>query len=148
MGALLRARFYAALGKTRDLAQAYKKPSTATLASSTCACSWARPSSSWGSRRGAPPGNLVLDVERTGPTPCLLQARALAESGTTPTEKDQQQQAAIARLEAVTKANPRFEEAFHTLAEIHLKRDNRAAAVAVLKEDLKANPTDAAAAAR
>ena len=92
--------------------------------------------------------NMVLDVEKNRLDARLLQARALAESGTTPTEKDQQQRQAIARLEAVTKANPRFEDAFHTLAEIQFKRGNHAAAVAVLKDDLKANPTDAAAASR
>ena len=43
---------------------------------------------------------------------------------------------------------PQVEDASHTLAEIQIKRGNQAAAVAVLKDDLKANPTDASAASR
>ena len=48
----------------------------------------------------------------------------------------------------MTKTSPRYEEAFHYLAEVHLKRKDRAAAVAVLKADLAVNPTDAAAVSR
>ena len=60
-------------------------------------------------------------------------------------ERAKLQQAAIAQLKAAVAANPQFVDAFHTLAEIHFKRkDNAAAAVAVLKDDLKANPKDAA----
>ena len=90
----------------------------------------------------------MLDVEKDRPDAVLLQARALAETGSTPRENAKQQQAAIARLEAAVKSTPRFVEAYHTLCEIHLKRNDRDAAVAVLKQDLKANPSDATAAAR
>ena len=65
---------------------------------------------------------LVLEVDKNRPEALLLEAIALAESGSTPSQKEANRQLAIARLEAAIKANPRFLEAFHTLAEIHAKR--------------------------
>ncbi len=124
MGALLRARIYAAQGKTaRPGSSLQGSPRAQLPASSSCECFSAKPSSSWETPIEAlRQANMVLDVEKNRADAQLLQARALAETGTTPTEKDQQQREAIARLESVTKANPHFEEAFHTLAEIHFKR--------------------------
>ena len=149
MGALLRARLYAASGQTRDLAQAYKDALDRNPRQIDLRVLLGQTKLKLGEADEAlRQANIVLDAEKNRPDALLLQARALAESGTTMTEKDQQQQAAIARLVTATKANPTFEEAFHTLAEIHLKRNNRAAALAVLKENLKANPTDATAAAK
>ena len=124
MGALLRARIYAAQGKTRDLAQAYKEALDRDPRQLELRVLLGQPSSS--SEKPMTPfarQTWCSTSRKTGVDASLLQARALAESGTTPTEKDQQQRAAIARLEAVTKANPHFEEAFHTLAEIHFKRN-------------------------
>src|SRR4029077_20578337 len=52
--------------------------------------------------------NLVLDVEKDRADAVLLQARALAQTGSTPTENAKQQQAAIARLGGAPKCAPRF----------------------------------------
>jgi len=149
VGPLLRARLYAALGKTRDLAQAYqdaldRNPNQLEL-HMLLALTLLKLGEADQALRHA---NLVLDVDKNRPDAVLLQARALAESGTTLNEKEQQQGAAIARLLAAIKADPHFDDAFHTLAEIHLKRNDPAAAVLVLKEDLKANPNDATAVVR
>jgi tetratricopeptide (TPR) repeat protein len=92
--------------------------------------------------------HLVLDIEKDRPDALLLQAQALAESGSTETERAKSQELAITQLKAATSANPQFVGAFHTLAEIHLKRKDRTAAATVLNEDLKANPKDAAAVRR
>ena len=89
----------------------------------------------------------MLEHERDRPDAVLLQAR-LAATGATPRENAKQQQEAIARLKAAVKSSPRVVEFYHTLCEIHLKRDERDAAIAVLKEDLKANPSDSTAVAR
>ena len=149
MGALLRARIYAAQGKPRDLAQSYKEALERAPRQLELRVLLGQTQLKLGDADEAlRQANMVLDVEKNRLDAQLLQARAMVETGTTPTEKDQLQREAIARLEAVTKANPRLEEAFHTLAETHLKRHNNAAAVAVLKEDLKANPADASAASR
>ena len=149
MGALLRARIYAAQNKPRDLAQAYTEALERAPRQLDLRLLLGQTKLKLGDADEAlRQANMVLDVEKNRPDAQLLQARALAESGTSPTEKDKQQREAIARLEAVTKASPRFEDAFHSLAEIQFKRGNHAAAVAVLKDDLKTNPTDAAAASR
>jgi cellulose synthase operon protein C len=149
MGALLRARIYAAQGKPRDLAQSYKEALERAPRQLELRVLLGQTELKLGNADEAlRQANMVLDVEKDRLDAQLLQARAMAETGTTPTEKDQLQRGAIARLETVTKANPHLEEAFHTLAEIHFKRHHDPAGVAVLKEDLKANPADASAASR
>jgi tetratricopeptide (TPR) repeat protein len=99
---------------------------------------------------------LVLDVDKTRPDApivdktradaLVLQAAALAESGSSASRKDANSQLAIAQLEAAIKENPRFLDAYHTLAEIHLKRKDLASAIDVLKRNLKVEPRDPAAA--
>ena len=149
MGALLRARIYAAQGKPRDLAQSYKEALERAPRQLELRVLLGQTQLKLGDADEAlRQANMVLDVEINRLDAQLLQARAMAEAGTTPTEKDHLQREAIARLETITKANPRLEEAFHTLAEIHFKRNHNAGGVAVLKDDLKANPTDASAASR
>ncbi len=90
--------------------------------------------------------NLVLSVEKNRLDAILLQARALAESGATPSERAARHKEAIARLEQVIKANPSFDGAYHTLADVLLKHKDRATAIAVLRNDLQANPDDGIAA--
>ena len=117
------------------------KRSSATRASSTSASfSGRRSSGSNEPDEALRQASFVLDVEKDRPDAVLLQAQALAEAGSTETERAKSQELAIARLKAAIQANPQFVDAFHTLAEIHLKRKDRAAAATVLKEDLKANP--------
>jgi predicted Zn-dependent protease len=89
---------------------------------------------------------MVLDVEKNRPEAVILEAAALAETGSTGSRKEANRQLAAARLEAVIKANPRFLEAYHTLAEIHLRRGDVTSASGVLKRNLQAEPADAAAA--
>ena len=149
VGALLRARLYAAQGKTRDLAQSYQEALERSPRLLDVRVFLGQTKLKLGEADDAlRQANLVLDIEKNRPDALLLEARALTESGTTGAERDQQQRTAIARLEALTKSNPRYEEAFHTLAEVHLKRNNRTAAVGALKADLAVNPTDAAAVSR
>src|SRR5262249_9216104 len=88
---------------------------------------------------------LVLDVEKNRPDAMLLQARALADAGATMGEKATRRLEAIARLREAIQREPAFAEAYHTLAGIHLKSQDRNAAVAVLKEALRVNPEDATA---
>ncbi len=89
---------------------------------------------------------MVLDVEKSRPDALILEAAALAESGSTSSRKESNRQLAAARLEAAIKSNPRFLEAFHTLAEIHLKRGDLGSAIEVLKRNLKVEPGDPVAA--
>jgi predicted Zn-dependent protease len=87
---------------------------------------------------------IVLEAEKNRPDAVLLEARALASSEGPAARADAQRQLAVARLEELMKSNPRYVEAYHTLAEIHLKRRDRAAAALVLKRGLSANPNDSA----
>jgi tetratricopeptide (TPR) repeat protein len=149
VGALLRARLYAAQNKPRDLAQAYQEALERSPRLLDVRVFLGQTKLKLGDADTAlRQANFVLDIEKNRPDAILLQARALAESGASGAERERQLNAAIERLEALTKANPRYEEAFHTLAEIHVRGNNRAAAIRILKEDLAANPTDAAAVAR
>ena len=149
MGALLRARLYAALGQTRDLAQAYKDALDRDPRQLDLRVLLGQTKLKLGEADEAlRQANMVLDVEKNRPDALLLQARALAESGHRRPKKTSSNGRPSPGCDTATKANPTFEEAFHTLAEIHLKRNDRTAALAVLKENLKANPTDATAAAK
>ncbi len=77
----------------------------------------------------------------------MLHARALAESGATPSEK-------AARgggrpwpgSTTSSRTTPTFRDAYQALAEVHLKAGERPSAVAALKDDLQAIPDDAGAA--
>src|SRR5262249_50138953 len=149
MGPLLRARLYAALGKPHDMTAAYveaveRSPRQLDLRVllGNAKLKVREPD------EALKQANLVLDVEKDRPDALLLQARALAETGSTSGENAKRQQAAIERLEGTIKAIPSFLEAYHTLCELHLKRKDPEAAKAVLKRDLAANPQDSTAAAR
>ena len=146
-GSLLRVRLYTMLGRTQEVAQAY----TEALERSPRQLDVRILLGQSKLRLNEPDealrqAKLVLDIEKNRPDALLLQARALAESGSTTTEQAKKQEAAIAQLKAVVLANPQFVDAYHTLADIHVKREDNVAAIAVLKEDLKSNANDAPAA--
>ncbi len=89
---------------------------------------------------------LVLALEKKRIDAILLQARALAESGATPSDQAARRQEALSRLKGLIKDNPTYGDAYRALVAIHLKAGDRAAAIAVLKDDLRALPEDAGAA--
>jgi cellulose synthase operon protein C len=72
----------------------------------------------------------------------LLQARALDASGASDAQREAARAKAVTQLEAVIAAEPQFVDAYHTIADIELKRNRRPAAIDVLKRDLAANPND------
>jgi cellulose synthase operon protein C len=149
LGPLLRARLYATLGKTREIADAYKEalernPRQLDVRLLLGQTSLLLHEPDEALRQAG----FVLAAEKNRPDAVLLEARALAQAGTKESERQANQAAAIERLEGAIKANPQFGEAYRTLAEIHTQRNDRAAAANVLKQELKANPQDATAAAR
>ena len=82
MGALLRARIYAAQGKTRDLAQAYKDALDRAPRQLELRVLLGQTKLKLGDTDDAlRQANMVLDVEKSRLDARLLQARALAESG-------------------------------------------------------------------
>jgi predicted Zn-dependent protease len=144
VGALLRARIYAALGRTRELAQAYSEALERDPRQLELRVLLGQARLKLGEAEEAlRQAKLVLDVEKNQPSAALLQASALAALDT-----EQSRTAAITGLEALLKAYPQFNDAARTLAEVHLKSKDRGAAVLVLKQALKANPNDTVAAAR
>jgi cellulose synthase operon protein C len=147
VGCLLRARLYSMLGRLHEVDQAYTEALERNPRQLDVRIFLGQTKLRLNEPDDAlQQASLVLDIEKDRPDAVLLQAQALAEAGPTETERAKNQERAIARLKAATTANPQFVSAFHTLAEIHLKRKDRAAAATVLKEDLKANPKDAPAA--
>ena len=91
---------------------------------------------------------MVLDVNRNRPDAILLEARALAEAGGAGPQREAGRRTAVERLEVAVAAEPRFREAYHTLADIQQTRGQRPAAIAALQRDLKFNPRDNEAVAR
>ena len=88
MGALLRARIYAAQGKPRDLAQAYKDALERAPRQLELRVLLGQTQLRLGEADEAlRQANMVLDVEKNRLDAQLLQARAMAETGNTPTEK-------------------------------------------------------------
>jgi tetratricopeptide (TPR) repeat protein len=149
LGPVLRARLFAALDRPRDVAQAYAEalerergPRQLDLRVLLGQARLRMREFDEALRQA----RLVLDVEKNRPDAILLQARALAGAGATTSDRAARRQEAVARLEESIRANPAFGEAYHTLAEIHLQRKDRPAAVAAWKRALLANPGDAAAA--
>ncbi len=91
---------------------------------------------------------IVLETRKDRPDALLLEARALAATGSTDTSKEAARQTAVARLEKVIKLQPTYLEAYHVLADIEQARGRRPAAIDVLSRDLQANPQDGEAVAR
>ncbi len=89
---------------------------------------------------------LVLAADKQRIDAALLQARALAESGATPSQRDARRADAVTRIRTIIHDNPAYGQAYRSLADILLKAGQLGPAVAVLEDDLKANPQDAAAA--
>ena len=83
MGALLRARIYAAQGKPRDLAQSYKEALDRAPRQLELRVLLGQTKLKLGDADEAlRQANMVLDVEKNRLDALLLQARALAEAGT------------------------------------------------------------------
>ncbi len=104
-------------------------------------------SSGWASptkRSGRP--SWCSTSTRTGSTPCFCKRRhSPSRARATPIARRCKKPPSTSSRRP-SPANPQFVDAYHTLAEIHLKRKDKTAAAAVLKDDLKANPKDAPAA--
>jgi len=149
LGPILRSRLFAALNKPRDMAQAYTEALERTPRQLDLRMLLGETKLKLGEADEAlRQAKLVLEVDKNRPDAVLLEARALAEAGTTTSQKKAQRKAAVAHLEAAIKADPHFDEAYHALAEILLSDSERAAAIAVWSDDLKANPGDTTAVAR
>jgi cellulose synthase operon protein C len=149
LGPILRSRLFTALNKPREVAQAYAEALERTPRQLDLRMLLGETKLKLGEADEAlRQARLVLEVDQNRREAVLLEARALAEAGTTASQKKAYRQQAVGRLEAAVKADPHFDEAYHALADVALSESGRAAAIAVWKEDLKNNPGDATALAR
>ena len=153
MGPLLRARLFAAQGKPAEVAQAYSRSARANAAraSSTCAsCSGKTKLKLSEADEALRQANLVLDVEKNRPDAVLLAGPRPGRDRVDVQRETAQQTASRHRpARGGHQGQPSLRGGLS-----HAGRDppeaqrTRAAAIAVLKEDLKANPRDATAASR
>ncbi len=148
-GPMLRARLLSRQGKSEEVAKAYKEalernpmqPDVRVLLGQELM-------KLRDADEALKQARIALDANKDRPDAILLEARALAETGASGSVREAGRRAAVERLEAVIAAEPRFREAYHTLADIELARGRRTAAIAALQRDLKSNPQDGEAVAR
>jgi len=149
MGPMLRARLLSRQGKSEDVAKAYKEslernpmqPDVRVLLGQELM-------KLRDADEALKQARIALDTNKDRGDAILLEARALAETGAPGSQREAGRREAVERLEAAVTAEPRFLEAYHTLAEIEQARGRRPAAIAALQRDLKANPQDGDAVAR
>ena len=80
-----------------------------TPTSQTSVCSWARNCSSRAMREDAlKQAQTVLETNKERPDAILLEARALAATGSTDARKEAARATAVAHLETVIKAEPNY----------------------------------------
>jgi predicted Zn-dependent protease len=145
-GSLIRARLFARLEKSREVIRAYgealgKNPAMADvriLLAQELIKLHEYPEALKEAR-------IVAASNKDRPDAVLLEATALAQTGSSQAERAAAQESAAGRLEAAIAAEPRFREAYHALADIEQSRGRRPASIAVLERDLKANPQDGTA---
>ena len=133
-GPMLRARLLSRQGKSEEVAKAYKEalernpmqPDVRVLLGQELM-------KLRDADEALKQARIALDANKDRPDAILLEARALAETGASGSVREAGRRAAVERLEAVIAAEPRFREAYHTLADIELARGRRTAAIAALQ---------------
>jgi tetratricopeptide (TPR) repeat protein len=84
----------------------------------------------------------VLEADKDQPGAVVLKARALIAFEGPASQVNVRRDEAAALLTDAIKADPKFREAYHTLADLEQRRGRRAEAVKTLEADLKADPDD------
>jgi predicted Zn-dependent protease len=148
-GPLTRARLYAAQGRTREVTDAYAEALERNPRQLDVRIQLGRACLRLGEADEAlRQAKLVLDVDKDRPEGLLLQAMALAEQPGPEGPMAARRSQATALLWGAIKAQPRFVDAYHAIAEIEMRGRHRDRAVDALKAALKAVPDDAAGLAR
>jgi tetratricopeptide (TPR) repeat protein len=147
-GPLLRAALFAHQKKSREVAQAYSQavernpqPEIRVLLGQELY--------KLGDIEGAlNQARQVLQTNGDRSDAILLEAKALSLLGATDAQKEAARQEAKEHLESAIARNPRFAEAYHSLAEIEEARGQRSGAIEALRRGLQANASDAEAISR
>ena len=144
IGPLLRAQIYAVQGQTREVAAAYTEALSRNPRQPEVRLQLARASLSLGERDEAiRQTGAILDIDPDQPAALLVHCQALAAEAGSATQVAQRRDKALELLGKAIVKNPAFAEAYHLMADIHLKLADRPKAVADLKAGLKAVPNDA-----
>lgn len=142
-GALIRARIFAQQDKPREVAKAYAESLEANPRQPDVRLLLSQELIKLGEFDEAlTQARLVLDADKDRLDATLMEARALAELGTTDAERQASRQAAVERLQAAIAIEPGFVEAYHAIADIETARGRRAAAIEAYRRDLDTNPQD------
>lgn len=148
-GSILRARLYAAQGRTREAADAYGEALNRNPRQPEIRVLLGQARLKLGETDEAVrQAKLVLDADRDRPDALLLQARALAGQTGPAGQVAAGRSQAIALLTSAIEKRPTLAEAYHLIAEIQMQQQRRGDAIATLKGGLKANPDDSDALAQ
>jgi tetratricopeptide (TPR) repeat protein len=144
-GPLVRARIFAAQGRTREVAEAYTEALERNPRQLDVRILLGQTNLKLGQTDEAlRQAKYVLDIERDQPDALLLQAQALASASGSKERVAAQRTQAIELLGTAVERNPKFLEAYHLKSEMELALGQRGRAIETLKEGLKAVPQDAA----
>jgi tetratricopeptide (TPR) repeat protein len=149
MGPVLRGRLYALQNKTVEVAKAYTEALERNGNQPDIRLLLGQELLKQGNAQDAlKQARIVLEANKDRLDAILLEARAIAASGATDAQREAARQAALVRLQTAIKAEPKYAEAYQAAADIEQTRGDRAAAIEVLDQDIKANPQDSVAVAR
>ncbi|WP_435005952.1 tetratricopeptide repeat protein [Tundrisphaera lichenicola] len=147
VGPLLRAQIFAIRSQFREAADSYAEALTRNPRLPDARLQLARLSLRNGRIDEAiRQAKFLTDAEPESPNgmaALLVEARALAAQTGASSQVQANRAQAIERLAAAIKARPDFSDAYYLTADIHMMSDQRAKAVASLKEALKVDPNDA-----
>ena len=143
-GPVLRARLYAAQGKTREVADSYAEALNRNPMQLDVRVLLGQTSLQLGQTDEAlRQASLVLEADPTRADAILLDARALASTDPSSPQASSNRAKAIEHLRNALKAMPSFSAAYHQIAEIQVMSGQFDQATATLASAVKAVPTDA-----
>ncbi len=149
VGPLLRARLFAAQGRTRDVAECYNEALRRNPAQPDVRLLLGQTNLKLGeSDEAIRQAKLVLETERDRGEALLLEAQALAQPAGSASQTKARRTQAVDLLNAALKRYPKFTAAYHQVAAIHLMSNQRDEAVATLRTGLAAAPEDSVALAQ
>ena len=149
VGPLLRAQIFAAKGQPREAADAYAEALARNPRLPDARLQLARLSLRIGQTDEAlRQAKFLRDADPDEPTAMaalLVEARAIASQAGTPAQVQANGVKAVEKLAGAIQARPDFADAYHLTADIHMLSNDRAKAVAILKDALKVKPDDTTA---
>jgi len=143
VGPLLRARIFAAQGRTREVAESYAEALRRNPALTDVRVLLGQTNLKLGDGDEAiRQAELVLEAEADRADALLLEARALSRPVGSQSQTATRRERAAGLLSAAIKRRPKFTAAYHLLAEIQTATGRRAAAAETLRAGLGVSPED------